>query len=175
MAIADLIDMERLCSNPECKHKRGAHGGTYYKRDCGVINCVCREFAEIRYTRNNSTWDGLVNEANRLDNANKVWEIRQKQTEDANKELRARNARLTEELKSQANSELNIELANNRLSQENQVLREELAKCQEVLELLHQANKLPKHIGAWLLGDRPEIEEIVDDFSGEYEFAAPDC
>lgn len=170
MAIGDLIDMDRACSNPDCQHVRGAHGGTYYKRDCGVVACVCKEFAEVRFSRNNTTWDGLVAEANRMDNQILVWKIRQKQTEDANNALRGNVAKLTECNRNQANSIQQFQIDMVSVRSDNDALRLELAKCQEVLELMRQAGHLPPMLGDYLLGP----DQSVEDETGEYDFAAPE-
>lgn len=176
MPINDLIDMERECSNPDCKHKRGAHGGTYYKRQCGVIQCVCLQFEEIKYRRTNTTWDGVLAEANRLDNANQVWQKRYNDAVAANVELRQDNAKFKTEAANRASNDYHVESSMLILGTENQALREELAKCQEVLDLLRAANKLPKHIGAWLLGESPEIEaeNVLPDDDDDAE-AYEDC
>lgn len=166
MPIGDLIDMERDCANPECKHHRNTHGGTYYNRDCGVIHCICKEFVEVRFSRNNTTWDGLVNEANRMDNEIRVWKIRQKQTEDANRHMRGEINQLKGSGQNMANEHLATELKLNRVAKENDVLRGELAKCQEVLELLRQAGNLPPMLGDYLLGPDQSVEledEPADD------------
>jgi len=161
MPIGDLIDMERECATPDCKHKRNTHAGTYYKRECGVIHCLCKEFAEVRFSRNNTTWDGLVSEANRMDNEIRVWKIRQKQTEDANKEMRAEINKLKVSGQNIANEHLSAELAMQRFASENAVLRNELAKCQEVLELLRQAGSLPRLLGDYLLGPDEDMDGVI--------------
>lgn len=170
MPIGDLIDMERECSNPDCQHKRGAHGGTYYKRACGVINCVCKEFAEVKYSRTNTTWDGLVAEANRLDNQIAVWKIRQKQTEDANRELREASRKMCQQVVDRDNAAMGAAVELSNLRKENQMLREELAKCQEVLELMRQAGHLPLMLGNYLLGP----DQSIEDETGDIDFASPD-
>lgn len=169
MPIGDLIDMDKKCATPDCQHQRGAHGGTYYKRDCGVVSCLCKAFAEVRYTRNGSTWDGMVAEANRLDNEIQVWKIRQKQTEDANNALRGNVAKLTECNRNQANSIQQLQIDKSTLTVERDLLRLELAKCQEVLELMRQAGHLPPMLGDYLLGPDQSVEDEEADTDDQYD------
>lgn len=170
MPIGDLIDMERACSNPDCQHVRGAHGGTYYKRDCGVVNCVCKEFAEVKYRRTNTTWDGLLAEANRMDNEIAVWKIRHKQIEDANKALREASRKMCQQVADRDNDTMSMGIELGNLRKESQALREELAKCQEVLELMREAGHLPPMLGNYLLGS----DQLIEDETGDIDFAAPD-
>lgn len=172
MPIGDLIDMDKKCATPDCQHQRGAHGGTYYKRDCGVVSCLCKAFAEVRYTRNGSTWDGMVAEANRLDNEIQVWKIRQKQTEDANRDMRTRCSNLEQRAKNTANHIQEMELSMVNVRSENDALRMELAKCQEVLELMRQAGHLPPMLGEYLLGPDQSIE---DEESDDPDICFQDC